>query len=303
MTNSSARFCAGSRSHLCAMMTGLLLAGSTANAAIIYALTDENDLLTFDSAAPEDLISGGAISNLNQDLIGIDIRPSTGQLYGIGNLGGMFIINPTTRVATGVGNVNVPLVGSRFGIDFNPVVDRLRLVSDLDQNLRVDVTFGSATVDSPLQYGPAQPGATGDNPNVVGSAYTNSYAGATTTTLYGIDVRSSEDRLIIQNPPNAGTLTVVGPLGINASSLQGFDILSIGSTNTAFAAMQSTALGISQLFSINLSTGAATLIGDIGGGDLIDGLAVVGSKIPEPASLSMAAFALIGGVLARRRGR
>jgi hypothetical protein len=299
MKRDFAPFCAVTRTLSAALIAGLLLSASTARAALVYALTDENDLLAFDSATPEDLIDAGAILGLEgQDLIGIDIRPATGQLYGVGNLGGIYTINPATKFATFVANVSAPLVGSRFGVDFNPVVDRLRIVSDLEQNLRVNVATGVAVVDSLLQYGPGQPGATGDNPNVVGSAYTNSFGTPASTTLYGIDVRTSEDRLVTHFPPNAGTLTVVGPLGINASSLQGFDILSDGVNNTGFAAMQMTTGGVSQLYSINLASGVATLVGDIGGGDLIDGLAIV--AIPEPATLATAALALVGAICLRR---
>lgn len=302
MTNCSARFRALTRPFFYALAAGLLLANSSAQAALVYALTDENDLLSFDSAAPEDLLDAGAISGLGgQDLVGIDIRPANGQLYGVGNLGGVFQINPATKTATQVSALGVSLSGSRFGLDFNPVVDRLRIVSDLEQNLRVNVDTGATTVDSLLQYGPAQPGATGDNPSVVGAAYTNSLGAPASTTLYGIDVRTSEDRLIIQSPPNAGTLTVVGPLGVNASALHGFDILSDGATNTGLAAIQQTTGGISQLYTINLATGAASLIGDIGGGDLIDGIAVV--SIPEPATVAMAAIALVGAFGIRRRAR
>jgi hypothetical protein len=78
----------------------------------------------------------------------------------------------------------------------------------------------------------------------------------------------------------------------------GFDILSAGGGNTGFAAMQLTSDGVSQFYRIDLNTGAATVIGDIGGGDLIDGIAVV---IPEPATVGMAALAMIGGLALRRR--
>jgi hypothetical protein len=299
MKRFSAQLLAASRVLAIALAGGLLFSASTAHAALVYALTDENDLLSFDSATPADLIDAGAILGLNgQDLIGIDIRPATGQLYGVGNLGGIFAINPVTKVASFVANVSVPLVGSRFGVDFNPVVDRLRIVSDVEQNLRVDVTTGAALADTPLAYGPGQPGATGDNPSVVGAAYTNSLGVAGSTALYDIDVRTNEDRLVRQDPANSGLLTVIGPLGVNASSLQGFDILFDGVNNIGFAALQLTGGGISQLYSIDLATGAASLVGDIGGGDLIDGLAIV--PIPEPATLATAALALIGAVFVRR---
>jgi hypothetical protein len=154
-----------------------------------------------------------------EDLVGIDIRPSTNQLYGLGAFGAMYRIDPVTKATVRFG-FHVPINGSRFGFDFNPVVDRLRIVSDTDINLRVNVDTNNTTiVDSPLHYGPGQPGATGDNPNVVGIASSDSTTVVpATTTLYGIDVRTNEDRLVIHNPPNSGTLTVVGPLGVNASA-------------------------------------------------------------------------------------
>ena len=310
------------RAYCAAAVAATLLAGAAREAAAVpaYALTDENDLILIDTAAPEDILAGGPITGLNtalgtQDLIGIDFRPATGQLYGIGNLGGIFVINPQTRVAVQTGTLlpdptditdgNAPftgLSGSRYGIDFNPLPDRLRIVSNTEQNLRVNVDTGLTITDGDLQYGANQPGATGDNPNVTSAAYTNSFAPSPRTpppgtTLYTIDVRSSEDRLLIQNPPNAGTLTLVGSLGVDAASVSGFDIVADGSgNNTGLAALQLIDQGVSRLYSINLATGAATPLGIIGGGDIIDGLAVV----PEPAGLALLGLGA-AGFLARRR--
>ena len=289
---------------------GLLGFAGSADAAVLAVLTDENDLFLVDSARPEDILSGGAITGLNgQDLIGIDVRPANNVLYGVGNFGGLFTIDPNTRVATQVAAAApVALQGTRFGVDFNPVPDRLRIVSDTDQNLRVNVDTGATIVDGPLQFGAGQPGVTGVNPNVTAAAYTNSFgpsprngAGQPTgagTTLYGIDVRGVEDRVVIQNPPNDGTLTVVGPLGFDASALTGFDIGFENGANLGFAALQQTGGGVSRLYSINLATGGATLLGDLGGGALVDGIAV----IPEPASAALLLLAPLP-LLARRRRR
>lgn len=266
-----------------------------AQAALVYALTDENDLLSFNSAAPEDLLSGGAITGLGgQDLLGIDFRPSNNKLYGVGSFGGIFSIDTTTRAATLVSTINVALNGTRYGIDFDPVADRLRIVSDLDQSLAVDVATGIATVNGNLNYSGGTP-----NPSVAGSAYTNNVNAGLGTILYGIDVRGSGDQLVTQNA-GTGLLTPVGPLGTNVSALLGFDILNSNGQNIGFAAMQPGAGGTSIFYSINLLTGAALAIGEIGGGDLIDGIAVV---IPEPSSVALAAFALVAGVAVRRRRR
>jgi hypothetical protein len=105
------------------------------------------------------------------------------------------------------------------------------------------------------------------DPNLVGVAYNNNIAGATITTLYGID--SSLDILTIQNPPNNGTLNTVGPLGADSSGVVGFDIARNG---TALATL--TVGGVAQLYSINLLTGSASLIGSIGGANQIRDIAI-----------------------------
>ena len=103
-------------------------------------------------------------------------------------------------------------------------------------------------------------------PNATAAGYTNSFAGTTTTTLYAID--STTDTLNLQGgingtpSPNGGTLTSVGALGINAVNTNGFDIQP--GANTALAALQVNGETTSKLFSINLSTGAATLVAPIG---------------------------------------
>jgi hypothetical protein len=55
------------------------------------------------------------------------------------------------------------------------------------------------------------------------AAYTNGFNGATTTTLY--DISGTTDQLFTQNPPNGGTLILVGSLGVDATDVNGFDIL------------------------------------------------------------------------------
>ena len=89
--------------------------------------------------------------------------------------------------------------------------------------------------------------------SVNGAAYTNNFAGATTTALYDIDMMGN--RLFLQNPPNDGVLSPVGPLGITITNNRGgFDIG--GMSNTGYALL-TTAMG-TWVYNINLSTGAAT---------------------------------------------
>lgn len=273
---------------------GLLATAGSAKAELIYGLTTDNTLFNFDSATPNDIDNGAFISGLNatESMIGIDFRPSNGLLYGLTNQNRIFTIGTTPSVnfgtATFVSTLSVPLNGTSFGIDFNPVPDRLRIISDSDQNLRANVDTGATTVDGTISYG------TSINPNIVGAAYTNNVAGATTTTLYTID--SFVNQLNIQNPPNDGTQVQVGSLTVDPTNLVGFDIS--GGTGTAFAALQLAGGGFSQLYTINLGSGVAQNANVIGGGLFVRDISVV---IPEPASLAMVGVAALGLVARRRR--
>ena len=182
---------------------------------------------------------------------GIDVRPTTGQLFALGSTSRLYTLNPATAAATAVGGPFTPqLVGSDFGFDFNPVVDRIRVVSNTGQNLRLNPVTGAATNDAPINGAAAV---------VIGSAYTNSAGTAASTALYDVSTNGS---LYLQDPPNAGTTTLVGPTGLGAIGAGvGFDILKSGASNTGLiSALPSP--GAAGLFRVNLATGAATRIGD-----------------------------------------
>ena len=237
----------------------------------LFAVTTSNSLLRFNSAAPGTLISSTAITGLQsgENVLGIDVRPATFQLYALGSTGRLYVVNPASGRAQQVSTLSTAPGGGEFGVDFNPVPDRLRVTSDAEQNLRINVDTGAATVDGALAFAPGDPNA-GRNPNVVGSAYTNSVAGATATTLYNID--SNLDILVTQNPPNDGRLNTVGALGVDTSGLVGFDIAAAG--NVAFATLTPQGEATSRLYTVNLSTGAATLVGAVGGPSAVRALAV-----------------------------
>jgi hypothetical protein len=293
--------------RLTILAVGTLVFTQPALAAVVFALTDNNRLLRFDSATPGVLTGVAPISGRvgGEDLIGIDFRPANNLLYAVGEFGRVYTIDLNTAAATQVGtlaadpadptNPYTQLFGSRWGFDFNPQADRLRITSDTRQNLRVNPTGWLVTTDGTITYaaGPNQ----NESPILVGDAYTNNFPGAASTTLFGIDAAATGHRLVsFVGSPNDGIIQAVGPLGVTNSSLVGFDILTEGQTNSAFAAFQDESLGVSQFFTVNLSTGAATLVGTIGGGDLIDGIAVV---IPEPTCLMF--LGLAGAGLLRRR--
>ncbi len=279
-----------------------------ANAEPLTVLAGTSALITFDSASPGTVSSPITITGLQggESILGIDRRPANGLLYGIGSTSRLYLINPTTGAATQVGSAGAfTLSGTAFGLDFNPVVDRLRVVSSTGQNLRINPNDGTLTAtDTAVAYAAGDPNA-GATPRVVGAAYTNNVIGASLTTLYIID--SNLDILATQGgingspSPNGGQLFTVGAMGFNTSDLVGFDIS--GLTGVAYAALTPPTGGSSQLFTINLTTGAATLVGTIGGGLTITGLAAsVGSPVPEPTTLLLFATGIAAtGIKMRRR--
>jgi hypothetical protein len=201
---------------------------------------------------------GDVTLDVDTSLVGVDYRVQDGKLYGVGDEGGIYVLDAKNAAATRVGRLTVALEGTSFGVDFNPAVDRLRIVSDTGQNLRVVPDTGVATVDGTLNDGAATPATA---LGVTGAGYTNNDAAAgTATTLFDID--TTNDRVSIQAPPNAGTLNPTGTLGVDASAAVGFDVYSTvrDGTTVDVRALASLPVGdVVGLYRVDLLTGAATL--------------------------------------------
>ena len=261
----------------------------------VYALTASGKLIRFNPGVPGAVSSSLSVSGLGsgETLIGIDFRPATGQLFGLSSANRVYTINTKTGVANAIGAppATAFLAGQSFGVDFNPTSDRIRTVSDGDQTTRINPNNGARadapTPDGPLAFAATDPNA-GQDPNIVGAAYTNNFLGSPATTLYDID--SNLNALVTQGTavgvtpvvsPNTGQLFTVGPLGAAAgdfNGIVGFDISS--ETGVALASLNTAAGGPTNLFTINLTTGAATLIGAIGGGEMILDIAIE-VRLPE----------------------
>lgn len=237
------------------------LALRTPQAPVVLGLGDDGRLHSFKPGTPNTIDASVAIGGLNagETLLGIDVRPKDGLLYGITSAARIVTIDPATGVATAKATLaadatdtTLPyagLVGAAFAVDFNPVADRLRVIGDGGQNLRINVDTGATTTDGAINRAGAMP-------MVTAGAYTNSYAGATATTLYDIDGASAS--LAMQNPPNDGVLANVGALGVAAMGDNGMDIAG-GANGLVLAALRTAVNGPSSLYRIDLATGAATL--------------------------------------------
>lgn len=208
--------------------------------ASLLGLDASNNLLSFDSATPG-TVNTIAVGNLGagETLIGIDFRPLTGDLYGItlgaASVGRLYTIDIESGDATLVGQLvadptdltaaYTALSGTAFGMDFNPVVDHIRLISNSEQNLQINPLNAQVITDGNINPG---------DPNIVDIAYRNNFAQAPSTILLGID--SAGDK-VVSIDPASGTFADLGSLGIAVEDVLGFDVAGAGSI--AFAAFRS----------------------------------------------------------------
>lgn len=232
---------------------------------VAYAVDAANNLLIFNPMAPAPITKSITGLQGGESIYGIDFRPRNGQLYALGSTSRLYTINTSSGAATPVGapfSHGIP-VGD-YGFDFNPTVDRIRLISNGNMNLRLNPDNGSvAAVDGVL---------TGSVGGATAAAYTNNFAGATTTALYSIS--NSYGQLFLQNPPNNGTLVPVGSgsglLGIPFEGANGFDIG--GTSNTAYALLRSN--GTTRIYTVNLMTAGVSGGAALPGNPTIRGFAV-----------------------------
>ena len=267
--------------------------------------SDGTTLVRFNPAAPGTTTTVGVTGvTAGETLVGVDGRPQTGQLMGLGvnataNTGTLYLIDPQTAACTAVGTagqiayvngagnpVDFPdpaTVG--YGIDFNPTVDRLRVVVGSGLNFRINPNTG-APVDGDLAGAAGTVAGVNIDGSINGSgitgleavAYTNAFGQVLTggfTTQYTLD--SVTNQLSIQNPSNLGTQTLSVPvtlagMPLDLSSRTAFDIPSSvavtasGTVATGEGWIVTTVGGVTGVYRLDLTTGAATFFGAVGAG-------------------------------------
>jgi hypothetical protein len=264
---------------------------------------DGTSLLRFNTAAPTLVTGPITITGVatTDRLVGIDFRPATGQFYALGvnatsGLGTLYLIDPQGGQATVVGTAGsvtfVDATGTTillpdpattgYGFDFNPTVDRIRVTTSTGLNFRINPNNGAPVDGSATAAGINPDGSINGLPTgstgVSATAYTNSFGQPLTggvTTQYTLDATSNS--LFIQNPPNNGTQNLVAQITLNGvpldfTDISGFDIPSgvrVTTSGTPAAGIGYAVLTVNNvagLYSIDLTTGAATSLGPVGTG-------------------------------------
>jgi hypothetical protein len=238
--------------RLSVAVTSLWAMSVGAQAAPAVGLAGNNTLVWFDTDNPAQtkLIELSGVESLR----GIDLRPADKMVYGVAGDGSLVKIDLGTGKASAIAKLSASLSdGVKASVDFNPAADKLRMMGSDGTNLRADPATGKVTKDGDLAFESGDTSA-GAKPNVVATAYSNSYGKPEKTAMYDIDAGGL---LVQQTKPNDGTLKTIGKLGVAMGEHVAFDIQTTAEgANTAWLATGGS------LYKVNLETGAAEKIAD-----------------------------------------
>lgn len=259
---------------------------------MVWALTTAGDLVYFNAGQPRRILNRVAVKGLvrGDRLVGMDYRVAKGVLFAVGHTGQIYTLDTATGQlkTVGAGTPSVPLRGVRFGVDFNPALDRIRVISDAGQNLRfhpdtgAQIDFDAKTpggqADPDLAFAPGDP-QHGQVPKAAAAAYTYNNKDEKLTTNFALDERlgtlvmqGSREGVAPVESPNLGVLRTVGTLGTGPLTDAAFDISDV--RNTALAALRTARQPTSRLYAIDLATGKARFVGTVGTGEPLVGMAI-----------------------------
>jgi hypothetical protein len=261
----------------------------------VFAVTASNKLISFNAGQPQKILTSKSLTGFaaGEEVAGIDFRVAKGVLFALGKQGKngrLYTIDTQTGKATqvGSGTFALALEGDEFGLDFNPTVDRIRLVSNTGSNARIHPDTGAIVDGNPNEAGVQADArlayAQGDSnfgkaPAIMAAGYTYNKENEKITTNFAID--GARDALVMQGSkegalpivsPNTGQLTTVGSIGAGASARVSFDIYDV--TNAAFGAFTRVGAKSSRWFMVDLTSGKGTFYGTIGGGEMVTGIAI-----------------------------
>lgn len=249
----------------------------------LWLLDQAHQLLKVKVAAADKIVEQKALTGLAQgeSIVGIDYRVAYGVLYALSDKGQLYSVETNTGKLTAIGPVlpAASLKKAQFGFDFNPVADRIRVVNDQGQNLRLHPETGAlASVDPDLKYAENDSNF-GKQPGIVAAAYTYNQQDSTLTTNYAIDktngtlvTQGSKEGITPAVSPNTGLLFSVGKLDLPALQQVSFDISDL--SNLSFIAVSTAAEPATTLYQLDLETGQHKKLGTLTDGRALAGLAL-----------------------------
>jgi hypothetical protein len=259
----------------------------------LWVVTFDHRLVKVNASRPHQVLRSRSLRGLDKGdrIAGLDYRVAKGVLFALSEKGRLYTLDTETARLTPVADpqsARLPTQSRKFGLDFNPTVDRIRVVAMSGENFRLhpetgaqidgDTTAEGIQTDAPLRYVDGDRNI-GKKPQVVAAAYTYNKTDEKLTTNYALDratgtlvIQGSKEGVTPAVSPNTGQLTTVGPLGLGAFTDAAFDIADID--NSAYAAIRVAAKDQTRLFTIDLSTGKAKLVGVLGTGARVLGMAI-----------------------------
>lgn len=262
----------------CAMVPG---SAPRAQPETLQVLTEKLELLTIQSNQPTKVLQRVRLSGLaaGDMLVGIDYRVAKGMLYTLGRSGRLYTVDTASGALKPVGNPAVALQGDAVGVDFNPVADRVRVITSSGQNVRLHPDTGAlAATDPAPAYAPTDKRA-GTKPEVVAAAYTYNKRDDKLTTNFAIDrnggylvTMGSAEGVQPVVSFNTGQLFTVGSLGLAEMTDASMDIADL--SGAAYAAVRLKSHATTRLYAVDLQTGKGRFIGTIGDGDKVLGMAI-----------------------------
>ncbi len=246
---------------LLAATAAVTVSAVAAQAAQVAALIGNDTIAIVDTGAKK-VTKTMKVDGIKGELVGIDVRPADGMLYGLVADGTLYTIGMDGKATMKSKLETMLKPGVMATVDFNPAADRLRVMGSDGMSLRANVDDGKVVTDGSHKYSDSD-ASKGKTPKIGAGAYTNSVKGIKTTDLFNIDLDSGA--LVKQVPPNDGVLNTVGMLGASPKMIA-FDIWSDGTKNEAWA------MTGADLWSVDLQTGKATKAATIEGvkGDVKD---------------------------------
>lgn len=248
----------------------------------LQVVTDKLELLTLNAGQPTKVLKRVQLSGLaaGDTLVGIDYRIAKGVLFALAKSGRLYTVDTATGVLKPVGAAPaVTLQGDAVGMDFNPVADRVRVMSTSGQNVRLHPDTGALAATDPAPFYAAGDRRAGVKPEVAAAAYTYNKKDDKLTTNFAIDrnggflvTMGSAEGVQPVVSFNTGQLYTVGALGVTEMSDASMDIADV--SGAAFAAVRLKSHATTRLYSVDLQTGKGTFIGTVGDGARVLGLAV-----------------------------